>query len=286
MTTSKTRFPLVLVLLRLGRVSNLPTVWSNVMAAAVLCGANLWAPTTAMMMLTASLLYVGGMFLNDACDAKIDALQRPDRPIPAGEISRFAVFAAASALLVAGIGIAATYGPRAFVAALTTVLAITVYNLWHKGNPAGPVIMGLCRVGVYCTTSVAITGGLPAAVLTGALLLLGYVLGLTYVAKYENSGGPRRLWPLAGLFAPVLYALPALGSAHLARMVVVGFCIWVYRAVVEVRRRNRSAVASLIAGISLLDAVLIAVHGSPIEALPAVLAFGLTLVFHRYVAGT
>lgn len=36
--------------------------------------------------LGASLLYIGGMFLNDACDVWFDVRHRRERPIPAGHI--------------------------------------------------------------------------------------------------------------------------------------------------------------------------------------------------------
>ena len=51
-------------------------------------------------------------------------------------------------------------------------------------------------------------------------------------------------------------------------------------------RDIRRAVVSLIAGISLLDALLIAGAGDPARAGWAVLGFVLTLVFQRWVPGT
>ena len=64
--------------LRLGRVSNLPTVWTNVLVGAALGGAS-WASwgdwgRVVLVLLAMSAAYVGGMFLNDAYDAEIDDL--------------------------------------------------------------------------------------------------------------------------------------------------------------------------------------------------------------------
>ena len=39
------------------------------------------------------------------------------------------------------------------------------------------------------------------------LVLLCYLVGLTYVAKQENLGHIRNVWPLAFLSAPVVYAV-------------------------------------------------------------------------------
>ena len=73
-------------LLVLGRVSNLPTVWSNCLAGWLLGGGGEW-PRFAVLGGGATLLYEGGMFLNDAFDADFDAQHRRERPIPSGAIS-------------------------------------------------------------------------------------------------------------------------------------------------------------------------------------------------------
>ena len=41
-----------------------------------------------LLCLGSTLLYVGGMFLNDVCDSKFDAEFRRERPIVTGTISR------------------------------------------------------------------------------------------------------------------------------------------------------------------------------------------------------
>ena len=69
---------------RLGRVSNLPTVWSNVLGAMSLAAMTVPIREAAFTALAMSLLYVGGMYLNDAFDRDIDARERPERPIPSG----------------------------------------------------------------------------------------------------------------------------------------------------------------------------------------------------------
>ena len=78
--------PQLRTLLVLGRVSNLPTVWSNCLAGWWLGGGgNLWK--LPFLLLGVSALYTGGMFLNDAFDADFDRQRRPERPIPSGKIA-------------------------------------------------------------------------------------------------------------------------------------------------------------------------------------------------------
>ena len=64
---------LTVTLLRLGRVSNLPTVWTNVLAGTALAGGDWNGRRSALVLLAMSLFYVGGMYLNDYFDRAIDA---------------------------------------------------------------------------------------------------------------------------------------------------------------------------------------------------------------------
>ena len=90
------------LLLKIGRVSNLPTVWTNVLAGACLAGLHTDLPQLLWVMLAITLFSTGGMYLNDAFDADIDARERPSRPIPSGQISAKSVSAMGCAMLMAG----------------------------------------------------------------------------------------------------------------------------------------------------------------------------------------
>src|SRR5262245_59426154 len=88
--------------LELARVSNLPTVWSNVLAAWLLAGGTwTWGPL-AWLLAGASLIYTGGMFLNDAADVKFDREHRRERPIPSGRISLAQAWVAGLGFLLVG----------------------------------------------------------------------------------------------------------------------------------------------------------------------------------------
>ena len=71
--------PVLRTLLRLGRVSNLPTVWTNVLAASVLAGGDLQPGKIVLVVRAMTTFYVGGMYLNDYFDRCIDARERPGR---------------------------------------------------------------------------------------------------------------------------------------------------------------------------------------------------------------
>jgi 4-hydroxybenzoate polyprenyltransferase len=168
--------------------------------------------------------------------------------------------------------------------------AIVLYDWHHKANPLSPALMGLCRVLVYLAAGLAFAVPPPALLWLAALLLLCYLIGLTYIAKQENLGEVRNLWPLLFLAAPLIYALIHAPANPTGGVMFALFAIWVGVALGFLRRRRPGdvprAVVSLIAGIALLDAVLIAAAGAPGVAWLAVAGFVLTLALQRLVPGT
>ncbi|WP_394845748.1 UbiA family prenyltransferase [Pendulispora brunnea] len=292
------------IYLRLGRVSNLPTVWSNTLAGVALAQApNAAWPvgSVAVLMVAFSLLYIGGMFLNDAFDRHIDARERANRPIPSGQIGAREVFAIGFGLLGAGVLAVAVHafaygaGVVPIVSAVVLAGIIVLYDAWHKGNPIGPIIMGACRVLVYVTAALSVTMHRGTPVFAGAALLLSYLIGLTYLAKHEGAylAGKmprftlRRFWPLALLFIPCLALLPISFGSTPALLLDLAFLAWIVFTLVDLRRGAPGAiprtVVRLIAGISLLDAVLV---GPSLGAALALGAFALTLWLQRFVSGT
>ena len=286
------------VALRLGRVSNLPTVWTNTLAGIVLAGGQAGDPRTGPLMLALSLFYVAGMYLNDAYDAEFDARERPERPIPSGRVSADTVFTAGFGMMAlglallawAGYGVAGGTELAPVMGGLGLGAAIVLYNRRHKDNPLSPVLMGLCRVLVYVTAGLAVVPDLPTSLWLGASLLLCYLIGLTYVAKQETLGEVRNLWPLLFLAVPAVYAIAGALESPTVAVLAAGFVLWVGVALWFLRRRRPGdvprAVVSLIAGIALLDAVLIAEAGGEGIAWLAVLGFLLTLALQRTVPGT
>src|SRR6202049_4733015 len=152
-TAAKAALPATL--LKLARVSNLPTVWTNVLAGTVLAGAAADDRRVALVALAMSLLYVGGMYLNDYFDRSIDARERPTRPIPAGDISASVVAIIGFALLGAGVALVALAGVVATIVWLALAFTIVVYDALHKANPVAPLVVGVCRALVYAGAAAA-----------------------------------------------------------------------------------------------------------------------------------
>jgi hypothetical protein len=287
-----------LTALRLGRVSNIPTVWTNVLAGIVLSGAAVTARPTILLLVSLSVFYIAGMFLNDAYDRDFDANSRPNRPIPAGHVAAATVFAYGFAFLACGIGIllalaypiTARGGWQAPLAGLILAGVIVLYDRWHKNNPLSPLLMGLCRFLAYLIAGLAMTSALSWQLVAAGVVSLCYLIGLTYVAKQESLRQIKNLWPLAFLAVPFLYGLQFITAGAAASVLYVLLLIAVTVALLFLFRPSRPdvphAVMLLIAGISLLDGLFIAGQGRPMLAAAAVGAFLLTLFLQRFIAGT
>ncbi len=288
---------MLLTFLRLGRVSNLPTVWSNTVAGAVLAGATGFDANWLWLILAMTMAYIGGMFLNDAFDAGIDAIERPERPIPAGMISAQSVFMIGFALLLCSVVLAVLVASRSaglvqYAGASTAALSVCIvlYNVWHKENPLSPIIMGLCRMLVYISAGFALLPQPSRFLFFGALVTLSYLIGLTYIAKHENKNSRIPPWPVAFLALPVVFGLYESMNNLPTLFFTVLLAAWLLYSIqfiINPEKRNiPKAVVSMIAGISLLDAIYISTLGSTFLALCACACFALTLFFQRYIAGT
>src|SRR5689334_18324744 len=132
--------PRLRTLLVLGRVSNLPTVWSNCLCGWWLGGGgNSWK--LPLLFGGATLLYVGGMFLNDAFDVEFDRLRRSERPIPSGAISLRAVWSWGLSALALGLLCLALSGWLTGLLGLGLLLSILIYDAIHKLVAFSPVLM-------------------------------------------------------------------------------------------------------------------------------------------------
>jgi len=213
--------------LELGRISNLPTVWSNVVHGlsvaffiAVVAPIQQAYPEDAppidtqnlvnllnvgfLLLVGMSLIYTGGMVLNDACDASLDAKERPARPIPSGRISRRSAWIAAAVLLMAGWCCTLAYRPQMQLWAGVLVGVVVAYNFLHRVRFAGLVLMPACRGLVIWVSALAINSGvgidgeLPR-VYGSVLAIACYTLIVTLIAWGEALPSMGRLSAWVGV---------------------------------------------------------------------------------------
>ena len=277
-------------LLVLGRVSNLPTVWANCLAGWWLSGGG-EIPRLLLLMVGASLLYVGGMYLNDAFDAEFDRQHRQERPIPSGIISLGTVWLLGVVWLLLGLLCVAPQGFPATILALLLIGAILLYDGIHKLVTFSPVLMALCRLLLLLLAAACGDYGVTGSALWSALVLAGYIIGLSYLARRESTLGVFGFWPMVPLAAPVILAwIVNIGDYRsFALALIVLLALWVAKCLIPLwtaRPPNIGrAVSGLLAGICLVDLLSVADAPKPL-CFTFLALFGLSLLAQRYIPAT
>lgn len=219
-------------ILALCRISNLPTVWTNVLAAIVLNGGALLLTDLLLLALILSSFYSAGMCLNDLADAELDRIGKPQRPIPAGRISKPAALGLVVILLTLPLLLLYLFYPQALPAGLLLTGFIILYDLKHKQNAFSVCVMASCRLLVFLLTGLAVAGSLATMVVVAGILQFVYIVLLSLVARHENRreqpfAYPVIPWMLAGISlldglmmavaVRPLWLLAGIGAAALTR---------------------------------------------------------------------
>jgi len=284
--------------LEVTRLSNLPTVLTNVLAGAGLTlSADAPIPwlTVGTAMFSGGGLYIAGMALNDAADAARDAESRPERPIPSGRLDRRAVWIVGGLLLVAGVGASATISVPAALTAGAIALGVLAYTFTHARHAWACVLMGACRFGLYPLGALSVVETWadipPAALVFGAGLGLMTVL-ITLAARAEATATPhtKRLLAWAVVFVPLCAPLLA-EPGHLrttpSLLAAVAFALWSsWCARAAIAGRPWVAIPGWIAGFCLFDAMALAMHGQVELAVAGGILFAVTLAAQRVLPGS
>ncbi len=199
--------------LQLMRPANVVTALADVLAGFAAAAASNWSALAWLLLATAG-LYAGGVVLNDVFDARLDAVERPERPLPRGDLSVAKAAGLGVVLLMMGIGAAFAVAPVSGLVALAAAGCAVLYDAWGKHRPfLGPLNMGLCR-GLNLMLGVSAAPALLGQRWYLALFPLVYIAAITAVSRGEVAGGRREtgLGALA-LIGAVLGGVLALGAA-------------------------------------------------------------------------
>ncbi len=290
------RLPSVRSVCVLLRISNLPTLWTNACCGWWLAGGG-DPRALAWSILGLSLLYSAGMVLNDAWDADRDRVERPDRPIAAGQVDRKFAFVLGYALMGLGLCALVRVGAIAWLFGFGLAMAILLYEEIHKKAPAwGAVTMGFCRTLAVVVGGAASEwgGSLATWIAAGAVGI--YVAAISIVARDEDRAVTARV-PVATrvlLLAPLGAGAALLwGELHespLASWLRWGWTLlplgaWLVWTVARMPRNRMRAVGDLLSGLCLADLALAAfAPGSLVIGFLG--AFILCLVLRRSVPAT
>lgn len=282
----------------LARLVRLPaglTVPGDSIAGAAAAGWPLGRRTAALPVASAC-LYWSGMALNDWADRGLDAVERPERPIPSGRVSPRLALGVGIGLTAGGLAAAAVAGRPALRVAVPLAMTVWSYDLLLKQTPLGPLAMASAR-----GLDVMLGAGGARAAAFPALSMAAHTLALTQLSRSEVTGADPRT-PAAALLTTAALALtvagrPAPGGATAllpragAAAGAVAFAYAVGRsqfaAVQDPSASSvRRAVGAGISGMLPLQAALVARGGAPRTALVLAAALPLSRALARRVSST
>ncbi|MFG1882318.1 SCO3242 family prenyltransferase [Micromonospora sp. NPDC049102] len=270
------------------------SVPGDVVAGAAAAGAL--GPRTPALAGASVLLYWAGMAANDWADRRLDAVERPERPIPSGRVTPTAALGLAAGLTAAGVGLAAVVGGRR-AAALAVPLAASIwgYDLLAKNTAAGPAVMAACR---GLDVLLGASDGRLVRALPSAATVAAHTWTVTALSRREVSGADatlpmRTLAGTAMVAASAAVAVPGrAGIAAALPAVLAGWYAARYGAAqVEVVRdpsagKVRAAVGAGITGLPALQGALTARGGAGLLGLAVAAAAPLGRRLARKVSPT
>lgn len=186
------------------RPANILTAWADIAAgyavAVALGGVSYGSTAFPLLILATTGLYGGGVILNDVFDARLDASERPERPIPSGRVPRGHAAIAGAGFLMIGIVAASSVSVTAGMLAGAIAFIAVLYDAHAKHfSVLGPLCMGLCRAGNLLLGTAALPGMVESLWFLGIIPLV-YIVAITAISRGEVSGGSR----LTGRLALVL----------------------------------------------------------------------------------
>ena len=183
--------------IKMARPANIITAISDIIAGFAIAGvffiSSLEVRLESIFLLIVSTigLYGGGIIFNDIFDYKEDKINRPERVLPSGKISKNEAILFGSSMFI--IAILSAF----FVSTLSGILAFLIcilalsYDKYAKHNTIlGPLNMGLCR-SVNLLLGMSIVEGVIQKMWFIGFIPLAFVAAITLVGQKEAHGNNK-----------------------------------------------------------------------------------------------
>jgi geranylgeranylglycerol-phosphate geranylgeranyltransferase len=181
-----------------------------------LASAPVWAAACVVALVTGF-----GFVINDCCDVTVDALGKPDRPLPSGRISPGAAAAFAWVLACCAVLLAAMLGRDATLFAAGAVALSAAYSYRLKSTLLlGNAAVGLLVAAVIVFAAVVAGGGVTGAVIAAAAMAWSYITAQEVLFNLEDEAEDRT----AGLRTTATQ-LGVARTAVLLRVLLVTFVV-------------------------------------------------------------
>lgn len=218
--------------LQLTRPANLVTAVADILAGMAIAQFT-FADFSPIYLVVSTLgLYGGGVVLNDVFDAKLDAVERPERPIPSGRVTLRSAALLGITLLLIGIVSAACYSQLSGLVALVVALLTLLYNRAAKHHVFfGPLVMGMCRGGNLILGMTVVPISLEKWGFI-ALIPILYIAAITLISQDEVHGGKKRTLYIASLFYLIVLLAQIIIAAQNGNLYLATACIALHASMI------------------------------------------------------
>jgi 4-hydroxybenzoate polyprenyltransferase len=218
----------IFYLLTLLRPANIITAVSDIIAGVAISGvlvfntaSNYFILDLVLLIFSTIGLYGGGIVFNDIFDLEADTINRPERILPRGLVSKNEALLLGSTMLLMGIGVAFAVSILSGILALIiSLLALSYDKISKHYSVAGPLNMGLCRGGNLLLGMSIINDAVANYWYIGIIPII-FIAAITLTAKKEAFGNNKSAILLALMLDAIVVAL------FFYIGFIIGFRFWV-----------------------------------------------------------
>ena len=282
------------------RPANLITAFTDILAGMAIAGLHfatdktLWGSAILLSISTVG-LYGGGVVFNDVFDATLDAIERPERAIPSGRVSKQNATVLGISLLFVGILTAFMVSQMSGIFAIIVSILALFYDRFGKhNNLLGPINMGLCR-GVNLLLGMSIIEP-SLAMWWVSIVPVIYISAITMISRGEVHGGNKNHLYFAGF----LYALVSifqgfvayqLGNITLTVLFILLHIFLIFKPLVQainnpIGSNIGKAVKAGVLSLIVMDAAWVAASGSWQVAICVLVLLPISMRIGKYFAIT
>lgn len=275
--------PALLPVLRLLRIGTLFSPAADVVASLAVLGLP-WHGDAVAAVAAGTLLYAAGMVWNDIADRRVDAVQRPERPLPRGSVSLPFAVALGTLLLGAALLLSPCRGYHTLLAGLILLYDFGSKRLGWLSAPLMGTLRAMNLGTAFWLPAAAASATVGAARVEGLLLACVcyglYIVAVTVLGIFEDEARvPGRAVAAVQTVPPVL-ALAGIAGVQQgvwpAPALALLPALWFLRRNARQREWNQAAIRGsmrhLLLGTMLYTALLTFAAGRPFEALAILLA--------------
>ncbi len=281
------------------RPANIITAIADVLAgyAIAMYKFQMTEPVNWLLIIATIGLYGGGVVLNDAFDAKLDDVERPERPIPSGKVTVQQAMIFGFSLLFLGCTAAFLNHPVSGIIAVSIAVLAVVYNAFSKHyDVAGPINMGMCRggnllLGMSANIAVISDWGFLA------IVSIVYIAAITMVSRGEVNGGSSKILYAAGaLYLTVIIAQLYIAYSEAQQIIasfalLAAFGLFIFLPLKKaiqnpVGPNIGKAVKAGVISLILMDAAWCMAFGFPVLGLVTILLMPISIFLSKHFAVT